>query len=83
MDYWFTMWYEDKKSIINTMAKNIAADLEAGYDPLGNSIVKQRAEMDEYIKIFDAEVELLKEFTPRQAERWCKLDMLKRGAIEL
>ena len=83
MDYWFTMWYEDKKSIINTMAKNIAADLEAGYNPLGQSITKQRAEMDEYIKIFDAEVELLKEFTPRQAERWCKLDLLKRGAIEL
>lgn len=83
MEYWFTMWYEDKKSIINTMAKNIAADLEAGYNPLGQSITKQRAEMDEYIKIFDAEVELLKEFTPRQCEHWCKLDMLKRGVIEL
>lgn len=83
MDKWFEMWYNDKTSIIDTMLKNIAADIEAGYDPLGNSIKKQRKELDEYIKIFDAEVELLKEFTPKQCEHWCKLDLLKRGAIEL
>jgi len=43
---WFEIWCEDKQNILNTMARNMAADLEAGYDFFGNSIQRQIREME-------------------------------------
>ena len=79
--YWFDMWFADKQSIINTMISNMQADLDAGYDYFGNSINKQKKDIDNYKKKFDEEVEMLKSKSPKETEHWCKLDMKKRGAI--
>lgn len=79
--YWFDLWYEDKEGILNTMLKNMRADLDAGYDYFGKSITQQREDIDNYKKKFDEEVEMLKNKTPKETEHWCKLDLKKRGAI--
>ena len=78
---WFTMWFEDKQSIIRCMYNNLNADLEAGYDPFGKCIADQRSKIDNYIKKFDEDMEHIKEKTKQQVEHWCYYDLKKRGAI--
>ena len=38
-DDWFEMWHLDKEVILNTMVRNMTADLECGYDYFGKSII--------------------------------------------
>lgn len=78
---WFELWFADKQSVIETMIRNMNDDLNAGYDYFGNCIKRQRAEIDEYKKQFDTEIDRLKEMDDKKAERWCYLDLKKRGAI--
>ena len=80
---WFKLWYEDKQSILETMCHNLAADLAAGYNYFGNSAKKQRGEIDAYKYLFDAEMDMLKEMDEKKANRWCRIDLIKRGAIEI
>ena len=40
-DDWFDLWFEDKQGMIETMVKNMTADLEVGYNYFGNSIRRQ------------------------------------------
>lgn len=78
---WFDLWYDDKNSIIDTMARNMAADLAAGYSYFGQSIVKQRREIAQYKEQMDAEIDAFKEMDEKEVNRWCYYDMKKRGAI--
>lgn len=78
---WFELWFSDKESIINTMLKNMASDLECGYSYFGNSIQNQKRAIDEYDKEFKEQVELLKTLDEEKAQRWCYYDMKKRGVI--
>ena len=78
---WFKLWYEDKQSILDTMVRNLTADLNAGYNWWGQSASRQRVEIDEYKARFDDEIEMLKLMDEKKAERWCRLDLIKRGAI--
>ena len=79
---WFDMWLMDKRSIIAVMYSNLNADLEAGYNPLGNSITKQRATIDAYINEVDTHLDSFYHMTEEETDRWCFYDMKKRGAIE-
>ena len=78
---WFELWFEDKKSLIETMYRNLAADLDAGYDFYGSSIQKQIREIDEYRAQFDAEMDSFKTMDDAKVQRWCYYDLKKRGAI--
>lgn len=82
MDY-FKLWVEDKQSILETMIRNLTADLKANYNYFGNSVRRQRGEIDAYKYLFDVQMDYLKTLTEKQADHWCKLDLIKRGAIEL
>ena len=78
---WFDLWVDDKRSILETMISNMAADLDAGYDYFGDSISKQRREIDEYKALFDAELKELRYLDEKQADRWCYVDLRRRGVI--
>lgn len=78
---WFDMWLEDKQWIIEIMYKNISADLNVGYDPFGKSIREARKELNEYIDKTDEEIKMLALMDEKKAERWCYIDMKRRGAI--
>lgn len=79
---WFELWVSDKQSMINTMVMNMAADLKVGYDYFGNSISRQRAEIEKYKAEFDKQVDEFKTMDENAVNRWCFYDMKKRGAIE-
>lgn len=82
-DDWFEMWHLDKEVILNTMVRNMTADLECGYDYFGKSITEQREAIEAYKAKFDAEVISFAEKTDEQRNKWCYYDMLRRGVIEI
>lgn len=79
---WFEIWFADKKSMVETMVRNMAADLACGYDYFGSCITRQREEIAAYQKKFDAEMDHLKEIgDDKKVDRWCYYDLCKRGVI--
>lgn len=78
---WYQLWKDDKESIIYTMTKNIWADLNAGYKFYSPSITKQVSEVTMYQIEYDQRVRLLDLMPKRDANKWCKSDLKKRGAI--
>lgn len=81
-DDWFELWFEDKKSILETMSRNMADDLEIGYNFFGGSIQQQISAMTEYKNQMDAELDSFKAMDEKQVSRWCFYDLKKRGVIE-
>ena len=82
-DDWFEMWHLDKEVILNTMVRNMTADLECGYDYFGKSITEQREAIETYKAKFDDELMSFAEKTDEQRNKWCYYDMLRRGVIEI
>ena len=78
---WFEMWFEDKQGIISTMIRNLSADIDAGYNPNGNSIRTQIADLEAYQKAVDEQIDAFKEMEETKVQRWCYYDMKKRGVI--
>lgn len=79
---WFDIWFEDKKSILEIMRKNMASDLDAGYDPNGHSIRKQVVEIEEYQMKFDQQMDIFRTMEEPKIQHWCYYDLKKRGVIE-
>lgn len=79
---WFEMWAADKEAMINTMIRNMTADLDAGYNYFGECIKRQRREIEEYRDQFEREMDAFKEMDEKKVQRWCYYDMRKRGVIE-
>ncbi len=67
---WFGIWFEDKKSIINTMIKNMAADLDAGYNYFGTCIRKQQENIETYKAKFDEEMVFSSSFLSKDYTRF-------------
>lgn len=80
-DDWFIVWKEDKESILATMAENLRADLNAGYNYFGKAIQNQQETIRAYKNQFDAEIDSFKSMDEKSVNRWCYYDLIKRGAI--
>lgn len=78
---WFEIWVEDKRNMIATMARNMAADLAAGYDYFGKSIQDQIKMIDDYKKAFDEEMDKIAEMEPSRVNHYCYVKLKKAGAI--
>ena len=80
-DSWFDCWYSDKKDILSCMYHNLAADLDAGYNPLGDCIKRQRADIAAYEQSINDALMSFVNMDDKKRDRWCFYDMLRRGAI--
>ena len=80
-DDWFDIWFADKQCMIEVMTKNMTADLEAGYSFFGSSIQKQIADIEEYKRTFDSQMDEFHTMDEKTVNRWCFYDMKKRGVI--
>ena len=78
---WFEMWLDDKEAMICTMARNMSADLDAGYNYFGESIRKQREQIDAYKKEYDEQLMAFADMDDAKRDRWCYYDLLRRGVI--
>ena len=79
---WFNIWYDDKQAMISTMMRNMNADLEAGYSPMGHSIQKQLVEIRQYAEQFDLEMQGFRTMDEAKIQHWCYYDLKRRGVIE-
>lgn len=79
---WFNIWFDDAKAVIETMIRNMMADIEVGYDPAGICIRGQQECIDERQAAFDTQMDLFKDMDEARINRWCYLDLKKRGVIE-
>ena len=79
---WFDIWYQDKMSIIETMMKNMQSDLDAGYNPNGQSILKQKIMIDNYRKNIEENLRKFAEMTEADVNRFCYYSLVRSGAIE-
>ena len=77
---WIDIWFDDKRSMVDTMRRNMVADLEAGYDLNGHIIRKQVVDLEEYEMQFNREAEVLRVMEPAKAKHWCYIDLKRRGA---
>lgn len=78
---WAEMWEQDKTAILKTMYRNMNADLECGYNPMGNAIQNQKSAIAEYEREIHAAWDRFVYMTEEQVNKWCFYDMKKRGAI--
>ena len=80
---WFQIWKKDTESLICCMVRNLVSDIEAGYDPFGNSITNSINAITKYKSEREMEMKILQEtMTAEQANEWCWKDLIRRGAIE-
>ena len=79
---WFTIWFEDKRAMLSTMVRNLASDLDAGYDYFGSCATRQRQEIEAYRAQFEAEMDKFNGMTPEAINHWCYRDLKRRGAID-
>lgn len=80
-DDWAELWEADHECILRTMYKNMASDLECGYNPFGASIQRQKTMIAEYEKQIHQAWDKFVYMTDAEVNRWCFYDMKKRGAI--
>lgn len=78
---WFVMWCEDKQSIMETMERNMASDLDAGYKFFGESIQRQIRELTAYRDAYNAELDKIAEMDPSRVNHYCYVKLVKAGAI--
>jgi hypothetical protein len=78
---WFEIWMDDKESVLATMVKNMAADLNAGYNYFGVCIRRQKEEIERYKSEFDQQLMSFADMDDAKRNRWCYYDLLRRGAI--
>ena len=78
---WFDVWFEDRESMLNTMVRNMASDLNAGCDYFGQSITKQKQEIAEYKAQTDKTLDVFKDMDEKAVNRWCFYELKKHGAI--
>lgn len=79
---WEELWDADKKSVLDTMVKNMVSDLSNGYDYFGACIAKQRLDIDRYQKEYADQLMVFATMDEQSINKWCYYDMKRRGAIE-
>ena len=81
IDY-FKLWFEDKRSILETMNRNMYADIEVGYNPNGENIRGQLKAIDNYSIDINRHLTQFQSMTDKEVQKWCKYDLIRRGSIE-
>ena len=79
---WIDLWFDNERMVIDTMCRNVAADLEAGYHPESNIIREQERDIALRQAQFEQEADRLKTMSEGAAKHWCYIDLKKNGVIE-
>lgn len=78
---WFELWRADRESMLDTMIRNMKADLDCGYDYFGKSITRQREDIERFKADFDADLDKIGEMEPNKVQHWCYIRLVKLWAI--
>ena len=78
---WFTLWRADRESMIETMVRNMQADIACGYNPNGACITRQREEIARTQAEYEADLDRLGDMELKRVQHWCYMRLVKLGAI--
>lgn len=78
---WFEMWRADRESLLDTMVRNMIADLDAGYDYFGNSIQRQLKDIADFKKKTQILLDFVSFMDEKKVNHWAYIQLLKSGAI--
>lgn len=81
-DCWRDMWIADKRGSLATMLRNIAADLDAGYNPIGDNVRRQIEDATAYRHAVDRREREIEYLPSDKRERAYYNDLIKTGAID-
>lgn len=81
-DEWFKIWDEDQRSLVSTMFRNLSSDIDAGYNPFGESIKNQKEEIRKFEANYKSQLMKFAAMQENEVDRWCFYDLKARGAIE-
>lgn len=79
---WFEVWEEYIQGVIRSMYRNLSADLDNGYNPLGACIRQQKELIAEYEREYDDNLRKFREMNDEEIRHFCFYDLKLRGAIE-
>lgn len=79
---WYDMWDADKNSVLETMVRNMASDLDNGYNYFGDCIRKQREMIEQYREEYENQLMAFATMDEQSINKWCYFDMKRRGAID-
>lgn len=80
-DSWFECWYKDCQEILLCMHRNMASDLDNGYNPLGNAIQREKQDISNYEKYISDFMTSLETLDDKASEKRCYHELLRKGAI--
>ena len=78
---WRSIWELDKRSMLDTMIDNLAADLKAGYSPIGSNVMQQIVALNDYKLEYEQRAASLDKYDREYSNRWCYKDLVVRGVI--
>lgn len=79
---WFEIREEYIHGVIRSMYRNLMADLECGYNPLGQCIREQKRKIAEYENAYAEDLAKFREMSQEEINHYCFYDLKLRGAIE-
>lgn len=79
---WIDLWFDHQRAVIDTMCRNMKADLKAGYHTESTIIREQERDIAERQARFEQEADRLKGMSDGAAKHWCYIDLKKNGVIE-
>ena len=82
MGFYFALWCEDKRSLQATRIRNIMSDVNAGHSPFSTMVSDQISDLERFDEEYNHTFEMFSHMTVSDIDKWCKEDLLKRGAIE-
>ena len=78
---WLEIWVQDIESIIYTMKRNLQADLDCGYNPEGDCVKRQQAEITLKELDYNDTMKRFRFMTEKEINHFCRIDLRRRGAI--
>lgn len=78
---WFEIWFDYMTGIIETMVRNMQTDLDAGYNPKGFCIRKQRIDIESKKLEFDIQMDKFGDMEDAKVNRWCYYTLKRKGVI--
>lgn len=81
MGKWFELWTEYMQTVMNAMQRNLDSDLAAGYGYNHSIIKNQQSEIADFQRKLARICEQINAMTKEQAERFCRMELLKAGVI--
>lgn len=79
---WLELWIEERKSMLETISRNIEADIRAGYPLTSKAVTEGRALYERTYEKYKNDLREAFKMIPAESNRWAYMDLKARGWID-